>query len=129
MLLEAGAYGAEDRLTGVTENIMLGQLAPVGTALCGMLSLVKEGITDIQPFLPKRATKTMDYITTVPEGAVRVPALEMSDDDCDEIEYNKDVMYTPVPPLSSDELSFVPSSPQCEEFDLHDDLCRPSSPM
>ena len=31
MLFEAAAYGEEDCLRGVTENIMLGQLAPIGT--------------------------------------------------------------------------------------------------
>ena len=31
MLLEAATYGEEDNLRGVTENIMLGQLAPIGT--------------------------------------------------------------------------------------------------
>ena len=37
MLFEAAAYGEEDCLRGVTENIMLGQLAPIGTGEMNVL--------------------------------------------------------------------------------------------
>ena len=31
ILLEAAVYSEDDRLTGITENIVMGQLAPMGT--------------------------------------------------------------------------------------------------
>ncbi|WVZ87672.1 LOW QUALITY PROTEIN: hypothetical protein U9M48_034276 [Paspalum notatum var. saurae] len=34
ILLDAAAYAESDHLKGVTENIMLGQLAPISTGLC-----------------------------------------------------------------------------------------------
>ncbi|KAF6156423.1 hypothetical protein GIB67_009081 [Kingdonia uniflora] len=36
ILLDAAVYAETDRLRGVTENIMLGQLAPVGTGDCSL---------------------------------------------------------------------------------------------
>ncbi|KAI3704618.1 hypothetical protein L1987_74844 [Smallanthus sonchifolius] len=37
ILLGAAAYAETDYLRGVTENIMLGQLAPIGTGDCALL--------------------------------------------------------------------------------------------
>ncbi|KAL3624527.1 DNA-directed RNA polymerase II subunit rpb1 [Castilleja foliolosa] len=37
ILLDAAVYAEADSLRGVTENIMLGQLAPIGTGDCGLL--------------------------------------------------------------------------------------------
>ncbi|RZR76521.1 hypothetical protein BHM03_00001335 [Ensete ventricosum] len=36
ILLDAAVYSEEDRLRGVTENIMLGEVAPVGTGACAL---------------------------------------------------------------------------------------------
>ncbi|KMZ61970.1 DNA-directed RNA polymerase [Zostera marina] len=62
IILDAGAYAEKDGLLGVTENIMLGQLAPIGTGCCSLF--IKEEMLQqaMEVQLPgTRADGLMDY--------------------------------------------------------------------
>lgn len=59
VFLEAATFASTDAVTGVTENIMLGKLAPVGTAafdlVCSSELCTKYVATsDVQQFIPKK---------------------------------------------------------------------------
>ena len=42
VLINAAAFGVHDRISGVTENIMIGMLMPGGTGCCDIISTLKE---------------------------------------------------------------------------------------
>ena len=56
VFLEAATFASTDQVTGVTENIMLGKLAPVGTAAFDLVCSADLCTTtpDVQQFVPKR---------------------------------------------------------------------------
>jgi hypothetical protein len=67
VFLEAAAFASTDNVTGVTENIMLGKLAPVGTAafdlVCPASALGSSlgcSASEVQQFVPK--TKKVNSI-------------------------------------------------------------------
>jgi DNA-directed RNA polymerase II subunit RPB1 len=70
VFLEAATFASSDAVTGVTENIMLGKLAPVGTAAFDLVCPVEfaaVGVpTDVQQFVPKR-TKCPPLFCSEPE--------------------------------------------------------------
>ena len=51
MLVDAAMYGETDHMRGVSENVMLGQLAPIGTS-CFDLVVDTDALTDARPTLP-----------------------------------------------------------------------------
>jgi DNA-directed RNA polymerase II subunit RPB1 len=59
VFLEAATFASADTVSGVTENIMLGKLAPVGTAafdlVCSSDFTASCTSTDVQQFVPKRS--------------------------------------------------------------------------
>jgi DNA-directed RNA polymerase II subunit RPB1 len=56
VFLEAATFASTDTVSGVTENIMLGKLAPVGTAAFDLVCPSVQPVTsDVQQFVPKRA--------------------------------------------------------------------------
>nr|CAB3491643.1 unnamed protein product [Digitaria exilis] len=72
ILLDAAVYAESDYLRGVTENIMLGQLAPIGTGSCTLFlndQMLKEpSITCIQPYITliqPSITCIQPYITLI----------------------------------------------------------------
>lgn len=66
ILLDAAAFGETDYLRGVTENIFLGQLGPIGTGSCG-LYLHEEMLKDaIELQLPSYMDSTLDFSTPNP---------------------------------------------------------------
>ncbi|KAF4688082.1 DNA-directed RNA polymerase II subunit RPB1 [Perkinsus olseni] len=52
MLMDAACYAETDHMRGVSENIMLGQLAPIGTAECELL-IDTDKLVDARPVLPE----------------------------------------------------------------------------
>jgi len=145
VLLEAGAFGNTDRLSGVTENIMLGQPAPVGTALFGLVNAQVQHAgaaaaaahAVVAPFLPNRRPRPpqtvapLEFSDAMEEDAPRPPPqrqrqprtvrpLECDDD-------NDDAMDVTVAPLWLPP-SFVPSSPGYTGFQLMSDMHKPASP-
>jgi DNA-directed RNA polymerase II subunit RPB1 len=63
MLLEAAAYSEVDYLKGVTENIMLGQLAPIGTGEVDLLIDVGKIEKCQTVYDPLEAPEMIDYST------------------------------------------------------------------
>ncbi|XP_075488439.1 DNA-directed RNA polymerase II subunit RPB1-like [Primulina tabacum] len=64
ILLDAAVYAETDRLRGVTENIMLGQLAPIGTGDCSLYlneEMLKQAI---EVPLPSYIDGGLDFGTT-----------------------------------------------------------------
>ena len=55
MLVDAAMYGETDHMRGVSENVMLGQLAPIGTN-CFDLVVDVDALSDARPTLPIDAT-------------------------------------------------------------------------
>ena len=54
MLVDAAMYGETDHMRGVSENVMLGQLAPIGTSTFDLVVDV-DALTDARPTLPADA--------------------------------------------------------------------------
>ena len=61
MLLEAAAYSEVDYLKGVTESIMLGQLAPIGTGEVDLLIDIKKIENAQTIYDPLEAPEMLDY--------------------------------------------------------------------
>ena len=60
VFLEAATFASSDAVSGVTENIMLGKLAPVGTAAFDLVCSSSKGVmctSDVQQFVPKRVSR------------------------------------------------------------------------
>ena len=55
ILTDAGMFSEKDNLNGVTENIIMGKLAPIGSGSCGVMfnALTMDAINEEQPFEPE----------------------------------------------------------------------------
>jgi DNA-directed RNA polymerase II subunit RPB1 len=153
VFLEAAAFASTDTVSGVTENIMLGKLAPVGTAafdlVCPASALggsLGASASDVQQFIPKskkvnalfydkqqqqavsekRKPAVLNLTTT---GPMTVAAMDMDDsdehDDQDDLDDLESVAARDV--AMSDAQQFKEE----EMRSLEDELCgyMPSSPV
>jgi DNA-directed RNA polymerase II subunit RPB1 len=79
VLITAAAFGARDRVSGVTENIMMGMLMPGGTGACDVF--VPPEVRDAMR--PPEATTTVKplILPTVRDASVVKPLQKMSGDD------------------------------------------------
>lgn len=136
VFLEAASFASTDSVSGVTENIMLGKLAPVGTAAFDLVSSMSLATAaDVQQFVPKSRrvnalfceknkgrgeTKLerpcVDSITAdLTAGPLLVPKLELEDEDelsLDEVQEMEEVLaYRPSSPVWNPS-AYVPSSPK-----------------
>ena len=136
VFLEAASFASTDNVSGVTENIMLGKLAPVGTAAFDLVcsaavlksSATKSFAPDVQQFVPKsrkvnalfcdQARPTVVVRPSLPvidEAHMTVEALDV-DTDMEELsdaeeQALSEVLYRPSSPVWEPS-AYVPSSPK-----------------
>jgi len=67
ILLEAATFAESDAVTGVTENIMLGQLAPIGTG-CFDLLLNEDMLKDAEPIVAQALMADDDLLYREPNS-------------------------------------------------------------
>ena len=129
VFLEAATFASTDAVTGVTENIMLGKLAPVGTAAFDLVCPAElcATTTDVQQFVPKKAKcpplflcgeeepEEVEKLASVIQGPLTVQPLSLSLHSEDEDELSEDQVADMEGVLSAhgtlQEQLYEPSSP------------------
>ena len=137
VFLEAAAFASTDGVTGVTENIMLGKLAPVGTAafdlVCPASALGSSlgcAASDVQQFVPKTKKVNLNFyedsgkkrVVVTPGAHLFGGALTVApmDEDAEELDGSTvsaleqfTLGYQPSSPVwMKQEGAYCPSSPQ-----------------
>nr|GFA30022.1 DNA-directed RNA polymerase II subunit 1 [Tanacetum cinerariifolium] len=135
ILVDAAVYAETDYLGGVTENIMLGQLAPLGTAECDLLLNEKmlEQALDVQlpSYMEIDTGMTRGHLTVTPfhNGSMSPccsPHIQLSPGGMD-AQFSPHVGRMGFYPTSSHD-QWSPSSPNYPQRSLSTPFYNPSSP-